>query len=330
MAERVAESGGESQSPPVRPSPRVQGPRVGAGDHGPALIDAPGVPGPGPAPLEHRRRLPWRGGSGAKLLIHVILIAFALTTAGPFVWMALASLKPQAEIERVDPIPQTWQPDNFLRVFEQIPYARYYANSLFVAAWVTLLTCLTSAMAAYAFSRMQWPGRDTVFKLYLATMMIPGVVTMIPNYVIMVELGLLDSYTGLIVPASFSAFGTFLMRQFMLGVPRSLDEAAAIDGASHWQVFWDVVLPVTQPALVTLAIFTFLGNFASFFWPLVLIKSEHLRTLPIGLLEFDSAYGRQTNLLMAASLMAVVPLIVFFVFSQRYIVKGIQLGAVKG
>src|SRR5207244_1541653 len=154
-------------------------------------------------------------------------------------------------------------------------FATYYFNSVFVAAWVTFLQVLTSAMAAYAFARLRWRGRDSVFKLYLATLMIPGVVTMIPNYALMVKLHLLDSYTGLIVPAAFSAFGTFLLRQFMLTIPYSLDEAAAIDGASKWRTFSDVILPLARPGLITLGILTFLGNYGAFYWPLVLIKSQH-------------------------------------------------------
>jgi multiple sugar transport system permease protein len=242
----------------------------------------------------------------------------------------LASFKPLAEVDQSNPIPSSWRPGNYLDVFRQIPFARYYFNSLFVSAWVTFLQCLTSAMAAFAFSRLRWRGRDTVFRLYLATMMIPGVVTMIPNYALMVKLHLLDSYLGLIVPASFSAFGTFLLRQFMLSIHPALDESAAIDGASPWTIFSQIILPLTRPGLITLAIFTFLGTYGSFFWPLVMIKSDHLRTLPIGMLIFDSAYGKQTNLLMAASVMNVVPLIILFVATQKFLVRGIQLGAVKG
>jgi len=261
---------------------------------------------------------------------HVLLVALALTMLTPFLWMVLASLKPLAEVEQLNPFPTTWRPGNYLEVFKEIPFARYYFNSVFVAGWVTFLQVLTSAMAAYAFSRLHWRGRDHVFRLYLATLMIPGVVTMIPNYTLMVKLQLLDSYRGLIVPAAFSAFGTFLLRQFMLTIPPSLDEAAQIDGASHWQTFWNVIMPLARPGLITLGIFTFLGNYRSFFWPLILIKSEHLRTLPIGMLYFDTVYGRQTNLLMAASVMNIIPLILLFVLSQKFIVKGIQLGAVKG
>jgi len=213
---------------------------------------------------------------------------------------------------------------------KDISFKKYYFNSIFVAGWVTLLQCFTSSLAAYAFARMRWRGRDAIFKLYLATMMIPGVVTMIPNYTLMVKLHLLDSYLGLIVPAAFTAFGTFLLRQFMLTIPPSLDEAATIDGATHWEIYWNVILPLARPGLIVLSIFTFMGNYGSFFWPLVLIKSEHLRTLPIGMLYFDSAYGNQTNLIMAASVMNIVPLIILFVVMQKHLVRGIQLGAVKG
>ena len=280
----------------------------------------------------------------SKLFRHVSLAAIALLMMLPFVWMVLASFKTLPDIESGSPIPATWHPENYRTIFEmrrssgeqiagssqRISLARYYFNSMFVALWVTFLQTLTSAMAAYAFARLRWPGRDAVFKLYLATLMIPGVVTMIPNYALMVKLHLLDSYTGLILPAAFSAFGTFLLRQFMLTIPTSLDEAARIDGASHWRTFWDIILPLTRPGLITLAILVFLANYGSFFWPLVLIKSEHLRTLPIGLLQFDTIYGRQTNLLMAASTLAIIPPVILFVAGQKFLVRGIQLGAVKG
>jgi ABC-type glycerol-3-phosphate transport system permease component len=134
----------------------------------------------------------------------------------------------------------------------------------------------------------------------------------------------------LIVPASFTAFGTFMLRQFMMTIPRALDEAASIDGASPWVVFWDVIMPLSRAGVITLAIFSFMGNYGSFLWPLIMIKSEYLRTLPVGMLFFDSVYGRQTNLIMAASVMNILPLIILFVTTQKYLVKGIQLGAVKG
>ncbi len=276
--------------------------------------------------LEAQRRQAQRG----NLLRHLFLIALGLVSIAPFVWMVLTSFKPLAEVEQLSPIPTHWLPGNYLEVFKQIPFAKYYFNSVFIAAWVTFLTVLTSSMAAFAFARLNWPGREVVFKLYLATLMIPGVVTMIPNYAVLVHLHLLDTYTGLIVPASFSAFGTFLIRQFMLTIPRSLDEAASIDGASKWTVFWDVILPMARSGLIALAILSFLGNYGSFLWPLILVKSDSLRTLPIGMLYFDSVYGQQTNLIMAASVMNIVPLIILFVATQKHLVSGIQMGAVKG
>jgi multiple sugar transport system permease protein len=153
---------------------------------------------------------------------------------------------------------------------------------------------------------------------------------MIPNYQIMIKLGLVDTYAGLIIPAAFSAFGTFLLRQFMLTIPTSLDEAAEIDGASKWQVFWEVILPLARPGMIALTIFTFIGTYQSFFWPLVMLKTVAKYTLPIGLLYFDSTQGQSTHLIMAAVTMSLLPMIVLFALMQRYLVRGIQLGAVKG
>lgn len=268
-------------------------------------------------------------------------IAFNLTLAVlgtllllPFVWMVLTSFKSLGEVnaEQWTPGADGWQFDNYPEVFRRIPFGRFYWNSLYVAFAVTFLQVITSAFAAYAFSRLKWPGRDKVFFLYLSTMMLPGLVMLVPNYQIMITLGLVDTLAGLILPAAFSAFGTFLLRQFMLTIPSSLDEAASIDGASKWRLFWDVILPLSRPGLVTLTVFTFMGNYNSFFWPLVMLKSEHKLTLPVGLLTFDasSSSGPATNLMMAAVAMSVIPMILVFVLLQKQLVKGIQLGAVKG
>lgn len=269
------------------------------------------------------------------------MILVSCSMAVPFVWMVTASFKPRNETESTHLVPHDPQPGNYLVVLRQRPdphmhrkldlsFPRWYFNSLFIATFVTTLQVITSAMAAYAFSRIRWPGRDKVFLLYLATMMIPGLVLMIPNYQIMVSLNLVNSYAGLIIPAAFSAFGTFLLRQFMMTIPPSMDEAAEIDGAGHVQVFLDVILPLARPGIITLTIFTFLGNYQSFFWPLVMVKDDHLRTLPIGMLAFQTTYGQQTEYLMAATVMCVVPLILIFVVLQKRLVAGIQLGAVKG
>ena len=275
------------------------------------------------------------------LLKHLLMIFFGALLIFPFLWMVAASFKSRPEIFSLKLLPETPQVENYGVVLRLQPepytkkildlnFPKWYFNSLFIASWVTALQVITSAMAAYAFSRIRWPGRDKVFLLYLSTMMIPGVVLIIPNYQIMVSLGLVNTYTGLILPQAFTAFGTFLLRQFMLSLPHSYDEAAKMDGANHLQIFLDVILPLSRPGLVTLAILTYLGNFQSFFWPLVMIKDDYLRTLPIGLMSFRSEYSAQTELLMAATVMYVLPLIVFFVFMQKQIVAGIQLGGVKG
>ena len=267
----------------------------------------------------------------------------AFLTTVPFVWMVFSSFKPREEVEDVHFVPRDWEPENYAVVLQWMPqpttgemvqldFKRYYFNSIFVTLAVTFFQLITCSMGAYAFSRIRWIGRDRLFLMYLATLMVPGVVLMIPNFQLMVSFNMFDTYAGLIFPSIFfgSAFGTFLLRQFMMTIPSSLDEAAAIDGASHWQIFWDVMLPLSRAGLVTLALFTMLLNYQSFFWPLVLLKSEHLYTLPVGLLNLDTSFGKQTELILAATVMSIAPLVIVFIMAQKVIVKGIQMGAVKG
>lgn len=279
------------------------------------------------------RRFPWTR--------FIALCCIGLSMTVPFVWMVSASFKPHREAEQAHIVPKDPTLHNFPIVLDIIPdpvtgkkldmrFGRWYFNSLFVAFGITLLQVLTSSMAAYAFSRIRWRWRDRVFLLYLATIMVPGIVTMIPNYQVMVSLGFLNTYHGLIIPAAFSAFGTFLLRQFMLSIPPALDEAATIDGAGHWRIYWDVIMPLARPGLVALAIITFLGAYQSFFWPLILLNDDQFYPLSVGMLALDTTYGRQTELIMAATVMNIVPLILVFVMFQKFLIKGIQLGAVKG
>lgn len=269
------------------------------------------------------------------------LLGFAL--AMPFVWMIGASVKSRAEIEAggIHVVAEDFNPENYPILFGQLPepmtgeilqlkFGRWFFNSFFVAFTTTLIQVMTSALAAFAFSRLRWRGRDSVFLLYLGTMMIPGLTLMIPNFQVMVWLGFLNTYHGLIIPASFTAFGTFLLRQFMLGIPAALDEAAHIDGASNWQIFVDVILPLARPGIIALAMITFLFQYQQFFWPLIMLNDQQFFPLPVGLLELDSTFGQQTELIMAAATITVAPLIVLFVVCQKFLVKGIQLGGVKG
>lgn len=261
---------------------------------------------------------------------HLLLALLGLIMVLPFVWMVLTGLKPLSEVASEDWIPSVFRWENYHEVFSVIPFARFYWNSLFVAAWVTFLQVITSSLAAFSFSRLQWPGRDKVFLLYLSTLMLPGLVVVITNYQIMIQLGLVDTLTGLILPSAFTAFGTFLLRQFMLSIPVSFDEAAEMDGASKWRIYLDVILPLSRPGIIALTIFTFVGNYQSFFWPLVMLRDQEKYTLPVGLLFFDSEIGQSTHLLMAAVTMSVLPMIILFVFLQRFLISGIQLGGVKG
>jgi len=280
-----------------------------------------------------------RGSVVRGLSRHLLLSVMAFLMSLPFLWMVLASLKTSGEVGNENWLPSMPQWHNYQQLFAApsfgnsqataIPFARYYWNSLFVAAWATFLQVFTSSMAAFSFARLKWPGRDKIFIAYLATMMLPGLVLMLPNYQIMIQLSLVDSFLGLILPAGFSAFGTFLLRQFMLSIPSSLDEAAMIDGASKWQLYWDVIMPMARPGLITLAILSFVGNYHSFFWPVIMVRSQAKYTLPVGLMYFHSTHGSSTHLLMAAITMSVAPLILIFLMLQKYLLGGIQTGAVK-
>ncbi len=303
------------------------------------------------------------------VLWHLPLALLAVTMLLPLTFMLATALAEPGQAMRAAAsvfdfiVPRSWRWENFADVARLIPFGRYYVNSLVVAVAVTAGHVLTSACAAYAFSRLEWRGRDVVFPAYLATMMVPGAVTMLPNFVAMKFLPELcarvlpwidwsaqrvvgtafsdppvgrlvgiDSYFALIVPMMFSAYGTFMLRQFFLSIPRDIDEAAEIDGAGHWTIFTRMILPLALPGLATLTIFTFLGIWGSFLWPLIVTNQTDLATLPVGLLAFQNAgnYGTEWHLLMAGALMILLPLIALFLIGQRFFVSGLTIGAVKG
>ncbi len=209
-------------------------------------------------------------------------------------------------------------------------FAAFYLNSLLVAICVTIGEVFTSSLAAYAFARLHFPGRDKLFLGYLGTLMVPYVVTMIPVFILLRLLHLIDTYAALIVPVMFSAYGTFLLRQFFLTIPTELEDAARIDGCSKWGIYTNVILPLSKPALATLTTFVFLSNWNSFMWPLIVIQSPEKRTLPLGLYAFMGQYTTDWTLLMAASLMVMAPVLLVFVLGQRYFVKGIVMSGLKG
>lgn len=270
-----------------------------------------------------------------KAVTYAFLTLFGITMILPFLWMLSTSLK---EPQAVYAFPPKWIPDpiiwtSYFKVWSVVPFARFYLNSIFVAFVVTLGQVFTSAFAAYAFSRLTFPCRDKIFFSYLATMMIPGSVTLVPVYILMVHFRWIDSYKALIIPAIFTAYGTFMLRQFFMGIPRDLEDAARIDGCSLFGIFWKIILPLSKPILATLTSFTFMASWNNFMWPLLVTESVEKKTLPVGLAYFQEVYQYTQpdwSLLMAGSLLVTIPVIVVFVFNQRFFVEGIKLSGIKG
>lgn len=267
-----------------------------------------------------------------RVLLYVAIYGAALLTIAPFVWMVLTSFKPLSEIFTYPP---TWWPDeftlsNYQDAFGAAPFGRYYLNSLFVSVAVTVGQLITCSLAAYAFARMKFWGRDVLFYLFLGTMMVPFHVTMIPGFMILNWLGWIDTYAALIVPGLASAFGTFLLRQFFLTIPKELEEAAFIDGCTRFGVLWRIIVPLSKPALATLAIFTFMAVFNDFIWALIVIDSEEMYTVQLGLAIFRDRYSTEWGSLMAGSVVATLPILLVFFFAQKYFIKGITLSGLKG
>ena len=227
------------------------------------------------------------------IFIYAFLILGAVSMVLPFFWMVSTSLKSYSSvfifnISKIQWIPHPVYWKNYIDVWKVVPFAWFYFNSLFVCIAVTLAQVATSAFAAYSFSRLKFPGREKIFFSYLATMMIPGSVTLIPVFVLMRIFGWIDTYKALIIPAAFSAYGTFMLRQFFMTIPRDLEDAAKIDGCNYWGIFCKVILPLSKTALATLTVFVALGNWVSFMWPLLVTNSLEKRTLPVGLAYFRS------------------------------------------
>lgn len=260
----------------------------------------------------------------------VTLVAGALMVI-PFLWMLSTSLKPPGAALTVPPelIPAQPTFESYRRVLEIVPLGRMFFNSMVVTAVSVLGQVITSALAAYAFARMLWRGRDSLFLLYLATLMVPFQVTITPLFILMQRLGWVDTYQGLIAPGIVSAFGTFLLRQAMLSVPREYEEAAFLDGGNHWTVFRHVVLPMIGPALATLFVFAMMGSWNSFLWPLMVTRNERLMTLPVGLSLLHGRFTTDWSLVMAGAVISILPLILAYLSAQRAFVRGIALTGLK-
>lgn len=267
------------------------------------------------------------------IIANVTVWIAAFFFAAPLVYAFFASLKHKDEIYQVPPslfgAEVRWT--NYLEVFKYGPFITYIANSFFVAIMGTLVVLIVSTTAGYAFSRLRWRGRDVAFILFLGTMMVPAEVLVIPMFILMQQFGWVNTYQALIFPFAFGAFGTFLMRQFMRGIPFELEEAARVDGAGPFRTFFQVILPLTKSAIAVLAVFTFMGFWNSYLWPLIVtVDYANLGTLPIGLASFSTQEGTRMDLQIAASIVSMVPTTVLVIALQKHLIRGIAMSGMGG
>lgn len=267
------------------------------------------------------------------LLAHLALVVLGSFFFLPFYWLVSTSFKSDAEIFKTPPVwvPKAWLWENFPRAMEYAPFGTYLQNTLVICVLSVVGAVLSSSLVAYSFSRIRWPGRDALFFLLLATMMLPGQVTMIPVFSIFRALGWIDTFLPLVVPHWLgTAFFIFMLRQFFLTIPLELSDAARIDGCTEWEIYRRVILPLSRPALATVGLFTFINAWNDFGGPLLYLNDERKATLSLGLQQFVSQHGAEWSLLMAASTLMTLPIILIFFFAQRTFIQGITMSGLKG
>ena len=267
-----------------------------------------------------------------RAIVYAIAISVAITVIVPLLWIVFTAFKslPETYVWPPTILPEQWRFDNIGLLFERVPeFGRFFLNSVLVSVPLVLLNIFFCSLAGYVFAKFDFPGKSVLFVLVLATIMIPFQVTMIPAYRILSVLGWTDSYIGLIIPGMVGAFGVFLMRQFMTSIPTELIEAARIDGAGEFRIYWQLILPSSVPALAALAIFTFLESWNGFLWPLIVIDRPELRTLPLGLALLKTQFVAQWPLIMIATLLTSLPVVIVYIVFQRHFVRGILLSGLK-
>lgn len=267
----------------------------------------------------------------ATVVVHAILVAAAALTLLPLAWMVSASLMPTGEASMVPP---RWLPSaptlaHYRDLVARLDVARAFLNSLLIATTVTVVSVTLNALAGYGFARFAFAGRDRIFRVLLAALVIPGQLGMLPLFLMLREMGLVNSLAGVLVPGLASIFGIFLVRQYALSIPQSLLDAARVDGAGELRVFWSIVVPICRPVLVTLALFTFMGTWNDFLWPLVVLSDARLQTLPVALANLLGEHVQDTELMMAGAVLTVLPVVVVFLALQRSYIEGIVSGSVK-
>ena len=265
---------------------------------------------------------------------YLALLAISLVFLLPFVWMIRSALMSLSQIFVMPPvwIPNPIKWDNFSRALTVLPFSKFFVNTLIIVVLSMIGTVVSSTIAAFGFSRIEWKGRNLIFMILLSGMMLPGAVTLIPTFIGWKELGFYDTYVPMIVPAFFGGgiFNIFLLRQFYMGIPRDFDEAAVIDGASFFQIYYRLILPLSRSAVIVVSLFTFLNVWNDFFGPLIYLKSAEKYTLALGLQMFQGTYSSQWDLLMAASMTVILPCVIVFLVGQRYFLEGITLTGLKG
>jgi multiple sugar transport system permease protein len=267
-----------------------------------------------------------------RYLVYVALLVIALSMLVPFLWMLSTSLMGHLEVYQFPPrfIPSVLRWSNFAEAMTLQPFGRFFLNTMIVAAASVIGQLAFCSMAAYAFARLQFRWRDKIFALYLSTMMIPAIVTIIPAFLIINTFGWINTYWALFTPTLSSVWGIFLLRQFFLTIPRDLEDAARVDGASEFTIFWRVILPLSKPALATLAIFAFMGSWKDFLWPLIVTNRLDMRTVEVGIANFSNLYTADWPHQMAAAVIVMLPIVIVFILAQKYFVKGLTMTGLKG
>jgi multiple sugar transport system permease protein len=288
-----------------------------------------------PLPLTHvrvRKPIQWGKLSGRFLIYFVLTLGLSFTLL-PFIMMILSSFKTNVEVLRVPPTfwPESFTLENYVKIFNdpKLPLLRFYGNSAFVAIFNVVSTLFTSSLVGYMFAKFEFPGKKLLFGWFLAMMMIPTQITMIPSYLILAKLGLINSLWGLIIFSAVDAFGIFMVRQFSETLPSDLLDAARIDGASEWQIYWRIVLPQLGAPLATLGILGFMQSWNAYLWPMIVLQKINVRTLPIILTWFNSTHTGQGGLVMAATVLIILPILIVFMFFQRWIVQGFTMSGFK-
>ncbi|WEX91106.1 carbohydrate ABC transporter permease [Sinorhizobium garamanticum] len=259
----------------------------------------------------------------------VVTAILAVMTLFPLLWMVSIAFKPPAESFSSNLIPQAPTLDNFIHVLTGVPFIRYMVNSFLVSATVTIVALFFHTMAGYALARLRFPGREVLFLSIFSTFLVSLPVIIVPLFVIVKAMGMLNSYVGLIIPAIFNAFGIFLLRQYYLSLPKEIEEAARIDGAGYWRIYWSVILPLSRPIMSALAILFFLANWNSFLWPLTITSDPNLWVVQLGIANFKSQYSASWNYMMAASTIVAIPTLILFVIFQRQIMDSLKTSGLK-